>query len=112
MSLVAPGPQAAEEKIGVDHEELLVKSAIDRATEECENDMPLMMQLCKISAEVDKAKKRAKTEKARKTKKEGQSADPRVPYDVLVQEGISPNPGPSATKIKKDAAPRYLSLSA
>ena len=47
-----------------------------------------MMQLCKISAEIDRAKKKAKA------KKEGQTRDLRIPYDVLVQEGISPNLGP------------------
>ena len=47
-----------------------------------------MLQRCKVSAEIDKAKKKVKA------KKEGQTRDPRVPYDVLVQEGISPNPGP------------------
>ena len=50
---------------------------------------PMTMLLCKISQE----KERHEKEKEEKMQ-QGQDRDPRVPYDVLVEEGISPNPGP------------------
>ena len=87
MSLTAPGPHEVEDK-EADNEENAIEAAIDRATADCKPEEPLMTQLCKISAEIDRAKKKTKA------KKEGQTRDPRVPYDVLVQEGIRPNPGP------------------
>ena len=70
MPLVAPGPQKEECVNENDLEELLIKKAIDRATDECSDDMPLTLQLCKIGAAVDKAKKQAKAQKARIAKKE------------------------------------------
>ena len=54
---------------------------------------PMMMLLCKISEEKERQEKERK-----ERQKTGQDRDPRVPYDVLVQEGISPNPGPSDEK--------------
>ena len=87
MSLTAPGPHEVEDK-EADNEENAIEAAIDRATADCKPEEPLMTQLCKISAEIDRAKKKTKAEK------EGKTWDPRVPYDVLVQEGISPNLGP------------------
>ena len=63
-----------------DSEEAAIEAAIDRAVVDCKPDETLMMQLCKVSAEIDRAKKKVKA------KKEGQTRDPRVPYDVLVQE--------------------------
>ena len=42
----------------------LVKEAIDRATDMCSDNGPLMTQLCRISAEVDKAKKKAKAKRS------------------------------------------------
>ena len=83
-------------------EDTLVKEAIDRATAKCDDQEPLMTQLCRFGAEVDKAKKAAKAKrsedsdvqnKAKKTR-EGQTRDPRGLHEVLVQEGIEPHPGP------------------
>ena len=83
-------------------EDTLVKEAIDRATGMCSDNEPLMTQLCRISAEVSKAERKAKAKRSdegdaqRKAKKtrEGHTTDPRDPHEVLVQEGIEPNPGP------------------
>ena len=54
---------------------------------------PMMMLLCKISEEKERQER-----EQNKRQKTGQDRDPRLPYDVLVQEGISPNPGPSDEK--------------
>ena len=51
---------ACEERHSYKNEDNLVKEAIDRAADSCIADEPLMTPLCRISAEVDKAKKQAK----------------------------------------------------
>ena len=52
-----------------------------------------MTQLCKISAEIGRAKTKARAEANASGKdkiRKRQIADPRIPYEVLAQEGISP----------------------
>ena len=59
MSLMAPGPHEGEDK-EEDNEEKAIEAAIDRANADCKPEEPLMMQLCKINAETDRAKKRTR----------------------------------------------------
>ena len=56
-----------------------------------DGDLPMMMQLCKIK----EATRRAETifeERAAMPKT--QNKNRRIPKDVLIEQGISPNPGP------------------
>ena len=85
-------------------EDTLVKEAIGRAADSSNANEPLMTQLCRISAEVDKAKKQAKAKRENSEAqedcgkatqiREGQAADPRNRHEVLISEGIEPHPGP------------------
>ena len=125
MPLEALGPQSSQQEESasvVDNGEMqedkdestLVKEAIDRATTMCNENEPLMTQLCRISAEVSKAEKKAKAKRKdegdeqRKLKKtrEGQTRDPRDPHEVLIQEGIEPHPGPTCANKGKRGVQR------
>ena len=56
-------------------------------------DAPMILLLCKIPQENERQEKE-QNDRLQK----GQDSDPRVPYDVLVEEGISPNLGPSSRR--------------
>ena len=76
-------------------EDTVVREAIGRAIAKIDDQEPLMTQLCRISAEVDKAKKAAKSKQSEEGKIQSQTRDPRNLREVLVQEGIEPHPGPA-----------------
>ena len=117
MPTEAPGPKISQQEDAASSTEMnggrhcdkdedtLVQEAIERAADNCNASEPLMTQLCRISAEVDKAKKQAKAKRENseaqedcgraKQIREGQTADPRDRHEVLISEGIEPHPGPS-----------------
>ena len=79
-----------------------VQRAINEAVDKMDNGLPLMMQLCKIKEATCKAENMFDTRAAEKggTSAKGQTADPRKPKEVLIEQGISPNPGPLKTRAK------------
>ena len=66
---MAPGPHAEEEKSVADYEELLIKQAIDRATEECSNDMPLTLQLLQNQRSSGQSQEAGKSRKSQENEK-------------------------------------------
>ena len=90
MAQKAPDPHAKTER---DIDDSLNSAKMDEVMEKYK-DAPMMMQLCKIAEEKERQEKQKKG-----SQHKGQDRDPRVPYDVLVEEGISPNPGPHEERL-------------
>ena len=80
----------------VSQREAYIKQAISDAVDKMDDDLPLMMQLCKIKEATSKAENSfdKKTAGMRGEAAKDQTPDPRKPKEVLIEQGISPNPGP------------------
>ena len=68
-----------------------VQLAINEAVDTMGDDLPMMMQLCKIKEATCRAEQ---IFEERAAMPKTQSKDPRIPKEVLIEQGISPNLGP------------------
>ena len=90
------GKQPAETK--TQDKETFIQQAINDAVDNMKDDLPIMMQLCKIKEATCRAEKLFED---REAMLKDQTMDPRNPKEVLIEQGISPNPGPSKARKSK-----------
>ena len=82
---------------GTEARAAFIQEAINQTVDNMKPDLPLMTQLCMIKAATCRAEKAY--DKTTEIKK--QTTDPRIPKEVLIEEGINPNPGPKLLDTKK-----------
>ena len=109
-----------------DNKKAFIQCANNAVVDNMDADIPLMMQLCKIKEATTKAEKvfeeqvvmpkpqtqlckikevtcgAEKIFEERAAMPKTQSKDPRIPKEVLIEQGISPNPGPLRAKKGKN----------